>query len=246
MAFAARRVGNYAESIWLYAGKSEYPALPSDVRLDVYHGENVTGADNQQERLVRLGWVLGFVDGEGCFSIGFVRQPDRPERRGYSTGYQVFHRFVVTQGARSAGCLEEIRDFFGVGRIYENKRHDNHKEHLLQYIVGRRDESHRRDHSVLPPASVADFEAIGLREVRGVHGHSPSESAPDPRRVDQGRRARGDDEPSQIQTRADQNPQRPYARHPGHWMKIWSHLHGDMQRTASKGSAVLLRHVRKG
>ena len=52
----------------------------------------------------------------------------------------MFHRFVVTQGARSAGCLEEIRDFFGVGRIYENKRHDNHKEHLLQYIVGRRDD----------------------------------------------------------------------------------------------------------
>jgi LAGLIDADG endonuclease len=140
MAFAARRAGNCAESIWLYAGNSEYPALPRDVRRDVYHGDNVTGADNQQERLVRLGWILGFVDGEGCFSIGFVRQPNRPERRGYSTGYQVFHRFVVTQGARSAGCLEEIRDFFGVGRIFENKRHDNHKEHLVQYSVGRRDD----------------------------------------------------------------------------------------------------------
>ncbi len=115
-----------------------YPALPRDVRLDVYHGDNVSGAANQQERLVRLGWVLGFVDGEGCFSIGFVRQPDRPERRGYSTGYQVFHRFVVTQGARSVSCLEEIKDFFGVGRIFENKRYDNHKEHLFQYQVGRR------------------------------------------------------------------------------------------------------------
>jgi hypothetical protein len=121
----------------------ETPSIPHylvDVRRDVYHGDNVTGADNQQERLVRLGWILGFVDGEGCFSIGFVRQPNRPERRGYSTGYQVFHRFVVTQGARSAGCLEEIRDFFGVGRIFENKRHDNHKEHLVQYSVGRRDD----------------------------------------------------------------------------------------------------------
>ena len=115
-----------------------YPALPRDVRLDVYHGDNVSGAANQQERLVRLGWVLGFVDGEGCFSIGFVRQPDRPERRGYSTGYQVLHRFVVTQGARSVSSLEEIKDFFGVGRIFENKRYDNHKEHLFQYQVGRR------------------------------------------------------------------------------------------------------------
>src|SRR2546427_13054721 len=27
---------------------------------------------NQQERLVTIGWVIGFVDGEGCFSIGFT------------------------------------------------------------------------------------------------------------------------------------------------------------------------------
>jgi len=27
----------------------------------------------------------------------------------------------------------------------------------------------------------------------------------------------------------DQNPQRPYARGPGHWIMRWSHLHGDMQ-----------------
>src|SRR5213595_3746662 len=110
------------------------------VRTDIY-SDKVTGAENQQERLIEFrGWVIGFVDGEGCFSIGFVRQPNRVERRGYSTGYQVFHRFVVTQGARSAGCLEEIRDFFGVGRMYENKRHDDHREHLFQYIVGRRDD----------------------------------------------------------------------------------------------------------
>ncbi len=102
--------------------------------------ENLDGADNQQERLLRTGWVIGFVDGEGCFSVGFVRQPDRPGRRGYTTGYQVFHRFIVTQGASSASCLEELQEFFGVGRIYVNRRHDNHKEHLNQYIVGRRDE----------------------------------------------------------------------------------------------------------
>jgi hypothetical protein len=41
--------------------------------------DNPDGAENQQERLIELrGWVTGFVDGEGCFSIGFVRQHDRP------------------------------------------------------------------------------------------------------------------------------------------------------------------------
>jgi hypothetical protein len=98
----------------------------------------VTGADNQQERLIELGWVIGFVDGEGCFSVGFVRQPSRKSRKGYRTGYQVFHRFVVTQGAKSVACLEELRQFFGVGRLYVNERHDNHREHLCQFIVGRR------------------------------------------------------------------------------------------------------------
>ena len=43
-------------------------------------GDNLWSADNQQERLVRIGWTLGFVDGEGCFSIGFVRQPGRTDR----------------------------------------------------------------------------------------------------------------------------------------------------------------------
>ncbi len=100
--------------------------------------DNPDGADNQQERLIRIGWVVGFVDGEGCFSIGFVKQPDRAGRRGYRTGYQVSHRFVVTQGTGSVSVLEDLQEFFGVGRIFANRRHDNHKEDLAQYIVGRR------------------------------------------------------------------------------------------------------------
>ena len=95
-------------------------------------------AENQQERLVRCGWVVGFVDGEGCFSIGFVRQTGGRERRGYKTGWQVTHEFVVTQGARSASCLHELREFFGVGQVLENKRYDNHREHLHRYVVRRR------------------------------------------------------------------------------------------------------------
>jgi hypothetical protein len=100
--------------------------------------DNLGGAENQQERLIKLGWVIGFVDGEGCFSISFVRQPHRRSRKGYKTGYQVTHRFVVTQGAKSLACLEELRQFFGVGRLYMNRRHDNHREHLWNYMVERR------------------------------------------------------------------------------------------------------------
>ena len=94
--------------------------------------------DNQQERPIDPGWVTGFVDGEGCFSIGFVRQPDRVNRKGYRTGYQVTHDFVVVQGARSAGVLHELREFFGVGRVYINTRHDNHRGNMHLYSVHRR------------------------------------------------------------------------------------------------------------
>jgi LAGLIDADG endonuclease len=102
--------------------------------------DNPDGAENQQERLIRTGWVIGFVDGEGCFSIGFVRQPNRTGRRGYKTGYQVSHECAVTQGAQSVSCLHELRDFFQVGQVLINKRYDNHREHLHRYVVRSRDD----------------------------------------------------------------------------------------------------------
>jgi hypothetical protein len=100
--------------------------------------DNPSDADNQQERLIKIGWITGFVDGEGCFSIHLVRQPARRNRKGYRTGYQVAHGFAVTQGAKSVECLYMLKNFFGVGRIYVNRRHDNHKEDLCQYVVYKR------------------------------------------------------------------------------------------------------------
>jgi hypothetical protein len=101
----------------------------------------VSSAENQQERLTEFrGWVIGFVDGEGCFSIGLVRQPSRPGRSGYTTGYQVSHEFVVTQGASSVSCLDDLCEFFGAGKVYVNRRHDNHREHLYRYVVCRRED----------------------------------------------------------------------------------------------------------
>jgi hypothetical protein len=67
--------------------KTRESRATSSVRRDVY-SDNVTSAENQQERLIEFrGWVIGFVDGEGCFSIGFTRQDDRVGRSGYKAGY---------------------------------------------------------------------------------------------------------------------------------------------------------------
>jgi LAGLIDADG endonuclease len=100
--------------------------------------DNPNGAENQQERLTRAGWIVGFVDGEGCFSVGFIKQHGDANRRGYKTGYQVTHEFVVTQGEQSVACLEDLREFFGFGQVIINKRYDDHREHLYRYVVRKR------------------------------------------------------------------------------------------------------------
>jgi LAGLIDADG endonuclease len=94
--------------------------------------ENPSGADNQQERPGIEQWIVGFVDGEGCFSISVVRNP------GCRLGWQVQHEFSVTQAASSRPALELLIREFGVGRVIENRRHDDHHEHLLRFSVKRR------------------------------------------------------------------------------------------------------------
>ena len=103
-----------------------------------YGSDNSAAAENQQERLIKIGWITGFVDGEGCFSINFIRQPDRDNRKGYKTGFQVAHEFAVTQGAKSVDSLQVLMEFFGVGAVYVNNRHDNHKERLYRFVVRKR------------------------------------------------------------------------------------------------------------
>jgi hypothetical protein len=105
----------------------------SSVRGGRYR-DNVSGADNQQERLRLEGWVSGFIDGEGCFCVNINRCSAT------RLGWQVRPEFVVTQGARSLGALETLEEFFGCGAIYRNTRHDNHREDVYRWCVRRRDD----------------------------------------------------------------------------------------------------------
>ena len=116
----------------------------------------MTSADNQQERLT-VGWVVGFVDGEGCFSITLQRMPSM------KYGWQVFPEFVVTQGAKSLPALVSLRQFFGCGKIFVNRRADNHREPLYRFCVRAADDLQRtiipffREHP-LRTAKREDFE----------------------------------------------------------------------------------------
>ncbi len=92
---------------------------------------NVRGADNQQERLWICGWIAGFVDGEGCFSVPIFRNHKATLR------WQVQPQFVVAQSVSGRDALEELVSVLGCGKVYVNRRHDNHREDIFRYCVTR-------------------------------------------------------------------------------------------------------------
>jgi hypothetical protein len=118
-----------------YAGNSEHPTVLIHVTSAFYGlcvgSNNPFGADNQQERLWYCGWIAGFVDGEGCFSCPIFRN------RKTALRWQVQPTFVVVQSASSRDVLEDLARFFGCGKVYVNRRHDNHREDMYRYYVGR-------------------------------------------------------------------------------------------------------------
>ena len=97
------------------------------------HSDNAKSAANQQERLDPW-WIVGFVDGEGCFSVSKFKN------KTCSSGYQTLYEFVVTQGEKSHSSLEKIKNIFECGHIYINHRHDNHREDISRYCVRRQDD----------------------------------------------------------------------------------------------------------
>ena len=90
--------------------------------------DNASSADNQQERL-EIGWVVGFIDGEGCFSVSLHKNPTT------QIGWQIMPEFVATQGEKSLDALRKLETFFSCGRIFVNRRYDNHNENLYRFCV---------------------------------------------------------------------------------------------------------------
>ena len=59
------------------------------------------------------GWVCGFVDGEGCFSVSIHRNPHVRRTR----GWQVNPVFQVSQHQVHRSVLEDLRVHFGCGKV---------------------------------------------------------------------------------------------------------------------------------
>jgi LAGLIDADG DNA endonuclease family protein len=59
-------------------------------------------------------WVVGFVDGEGCFFVGINRHPEM------TSGFQVLPEFTVVQHQRDIQLLHALKAFFGCGVVRRN------------------------------------------------------------------------------------------------------------------------------
>ena len=59
-------------------------------------------------------WVVGFVDGEGCFHIGINRNPEM------KLGVQVLPELTVVQHEVDQQVLYALKDYFGCGVVRKN------------------------------------------------------------------------------------------------------------------------------
>ena len=76
--------------------------------------ENLSSADNQQERLrISPEYIVGLVDGEGYFSVSTRRRKiDRWEVK------EVALKFGIELKESDRPLLEAIHEWFGVGKLY--------------------------------------------------------------------------------------------------------------------------------
>ena len=101
-------------------GHPRIPHYHRVVRSDVYDGDNVTGADNQQERLESAeseseaaNWFLaGFIEGEGALCVSVKKHPT------CRSGFYVDPDFFLYQHESGRRLLELAQSTFESGRIY--------------------------------------------------------------------------------------------------------------------------------
>ena len=73
-------------------------------------------------------WVVGFVDGEGCFFVGINPHPEM------TSGFQVLPEFTVVQHQRDIQLLHALKKFFGCGVVRTN--HAERMAYRVEWTMG--------------------------------------------------------------------------------------------------------------
>lgn len=65
--------------------------------------------------VIDCNWFSGFVSAEGCFLVGIAKS------NLYSTGYQVYLTFIITQHIRDEQLMISLIDYLGYGRLSKKR-----------------------------------------------------------------------------------------------------------------------------
>ena len=102
--------------------------------------DNVRYADNQQvRRRARISgeYFAGFVDGEGCFYVGFGKRKDLP------LNWQVITEFHLSQNPGGKNILEEFQKRLGCGYIKPNHPKNPKDKSWVLIVKDRKDLSQK-------------------------------------------------------------------------------------------------------
>ena len=98
-------------------------------------GEKSSSADNQQVSRENISddYFSGFVDGEGCFYIGFSKRGDLPIK------WQILTEFHVSQNPGSKNVLEFFQKRLGCGYLKPNHPKSNSDKTWILCVKDKRD-----------------------------------------------------------------------------------------------------------
>jgi hypothetical protein len=191
--------------------------------------ENLTGADNQQERLEA--YLAGFVDGEDTFHVAIQRNPST------RSGWQLVPELHVSQNPERREVLDLLRARFGCGYIKEN--HRGSKDTSLVFVVRRRQDLLERVIPFFerqPLVSSKQQEFLRFRQI--VQAMAAGEHL-----RDEGFEAlrslaltmNGDGRYRRVHRQSAPESSEAICQTPAAQpVKIWSDLHGDMQSQAEQ------------
>ena len=136
--------------------------------------DNAQYADNQQvseKTKISDEYFAGFVDGEGCFYVGFSRREDLPLK------WQVITEFHLSQNPKGLNVLEGFRNRLGCGYIKPNHPKSSRDKSWVLVVKDRKDLKEKvipffKEHS-LHSGKQFDFEILH-NEVKEIPPQIPS------------------------------------------------------------------------
>ena len=95
---------------------------------------NAQHADNQQaSRKISDEYFAGFVDGEGCFYVGFSKREDLPLK------WQILTEFHLSQNPSRKNLLEGFKERLGCGYLKPNHAKNPKDKTWVMVVKNRRD-----------------------------------------------------------------------------------------------------------